>query len=429
MLAGEVPVHRYEAITDMCPPSLCEAQRAEPLDRALHDAAVVYGHRVLPAGLREDLPSIDQAWGGFDGPTEGTDGTDADARAVFETGRLARWAQKSEIERSPANQADRLVDQIEAVDGEPALHFVHVVLPHAPWVISPWGPALMADPPGRIDDPDDPAYEWSSRLSYQRHALQVGAADVALGKALDHLEALASWEDTTLVVIADHGTSILPPDFGREPTPRNVQELYRVPLFLKAPGQTRGAIVDDPAQAIDLVPTLADLLDADLDWDFDGHSLLDGSRATEEPLVGEDLEPLFDLVRRHDEQVAADGDWASLAAVGAHARSVGERLSTFALGPPSDLAWQPDFEDDFASLPTDDGRAPQVLTGTVTAPDGRPPELVVSVNGTIGGVLGGYVDAGGGTWRFATVLGPFLRDGANEIRAFELVGGELRPLD
>jgi hypothetical protein len=321
------------------------------------------------------------------------------------------------------------VEQVDLVDREPGLHFAHVVLPHAPWVLSPWGPALMADPPGRVEDPADPAYDWSNRVYYQRHVLQVGAADIALGQVLDHLEASPAWVDTTLVVVADHGTSTLPPDFGREPTGRNTQELYRIPLFVKAAGQTDGAVVDESAQAIDVLPTIADLLDVDVEWDFDGHSLLDGSPASEQPLVGEELEPMFEVIRRHAEQVAADGDWVSLAAVGEHAGLVGHPLTDYELGPASGLSWQPDFEDQFDSLPTADGRAPQVLRGTVSNPgSGRPPELAVSVNGTIAGVVGGYTDAGGGSWRFVAVLGPFLVEGANDIQAYEVDGRVLRPL-
>ena len=72
---------------------------------------------------------------------------------------------------------------------------------------------------------------------------------------------------------------------------------------------------------------------------------------------------------------------------------------------------------------------PSALVLHSTTPDGaRPPEIVVAVNGTVGGTIGGFVPAEGG-WRFASVLGPFLRTGSNDIQAFEVVGAVLRPLD
>jgi hypothetical protein len=425
MFAGSVPVQRYEAITDLCPPDLCQRRDPQALRQALVDASVVFGHRVLPQSLRDDLPAIDEAWGGFGGGVGGAPQGVGAARV--EGGAHDRWHARGDEERSPAGQAATLEARGALVGSDPALHFVHVVLPHVPWELSPWGPALLEGEPERVKDPRHPSYDWSSRLVYQRHVLQVGAADVALGHVLDQLESTGEWEDTTLVVVADHGMGTLPPDFGRGLTDNNLQEVYRIPMFIKAPGQLQGELVDDPAQAIDVLPTIADLLDVELEWDFDGHSLVDGSAATVEPVVGEDIEPLFDLVRRHVEQVPAGDDWVALAAVGEHADLVGRRLTDMEVGRPSDLSWLADREEAFASLPTKDGRSPYVLRGVVTTPDGaRPPELVVAVNGTIAGTLGGWT--GGGPWRVATVVGPFFRAGANEVRAYEVDGEVLRPL-
>lgn len=436
MVAGAIPVQRYEAITDMCPPSLCATREGQPVNQALHDAMVVLGHRVLPPGLRAHLPAIDNSWGGFGEVTAGGESaspgnakpSDAASTAVFKDGRLARWFSRSEDERSAPNQVAILEEQAALIDTTPALHLVHVVLPHAPWVLTPWGTKAMETPP-TISDPADPAYDWFGRLAYQRHALQVGAADVALGTVLDRLEAIGAWEDATVVVVADHGTSTLAPDFGRNTiTEKNIQEVLRVPMFIKAAGQTAPAVVDEPALSIDLLPTLADLLHVSSSWHFDGHSLVAGGAPTRDVLVGESIDPLFDLAARHADQFPYGEDWAALAAVGEHGGLVGRTLAEMDIGEPSAMTWQPDHEDQFGSLPTADGGAPQLLTGSVTTPDGaRPPEIVVAVNGTVGGTIGGFVPAEGG-WRFASVLGPFLRTGSNDIQAFEVVGAVLRPL-
>jgi hypothetical protein len=443
---SSIPVERYEPITDMCPRSQCEARVMGELDQMLYDASVVYGHRVFPRRLRNELPAIDQAWGGFG--EVGGDGSgapaatgdlekcreDAEARGE-DAGRLCKWFSRSVDERSPAAQVAALESLGADIGTEPTLHFAHVVLPHAAWTIDPWGHRLMgAVAPAPDDeknpaDPSDPSYEWLARLQYQRHSLQVGAADAALGSVLDDIEASGAWDDTTLVVMADHGTSVLPPTFGRDTVNEDtVEEIHRVPLFIKAPGVAEGEVVDDPALAIDMVPTLADVLDVDLDWEFDGHSLLDGSEPTVEPLVSKDVQALFDLVERHHAQIPNGDDWVGLAKVGEHADLVGTPLEDHDVGAPSDLRWSADGEDQFDSLPTDAGEAPQVLNGSVAAPgDERPPELVVSVNGTIAGVIGGYYRSGS-AWRFSTVLGPYLRDGANEIVAYEVDGDVLRPL-
>ena len=444
LFSGTMPVERYEPITDLCPPDLCEARIKGSLDQVIHDASVVYGHRVLPRRLRAHLPAIDQAWGDFGGDTAGATEAalepaassieecqrDAEARGE-DAGRLCRWFNRPDAERSPRAQSAALMAVGSDITSTPTLHFAHVVLPHAAWTLDPWGHSLMGAVPDPPTDPSDPAYDWLARLQYQRHSLQVGAADVALGSVLDDIEASGAWDDTTIVVMADHGTSTLPPVFGRnEVIPENQEEIYRVPLFIKAPGQTEGEVLDDPAQTIDMLPTLVDVLDVDTDWHFDGHSLLDGSEATNGPVVSEDVQALFDLVARHHAQVPEGEDWTGLAAVGEHADLVGTKLADQETGAASDLQWSPEGEEEFDSLPTADGRAPQTLTGRVVTPDGeRPPELVVSVNGTIAGAIGGYYRSGG-SWRFGTVLGPFLRDGANEIVAYEVgADGVLHPLE
>ncbi|MET0901795.1 MAG: sulfatase-like hydrolase/transferase, partial [Acidimicrobiales bacterium] len=277
LMSTVVPVHRLEPITDLCPRNACERRDGQPLTQALEDSAVVYGHRILPAALREDLPSIDETWGSFGGSV--------DAR-VDPADPLRRWHETSDADRAAASQNDLLIESGTAIDATPALHFLHVVTPHVPWDSTPWGSELLGPMPPWRDDPDNPDSRWSALVRYQRHSLQTGAADVALGEVLDHLEMNDLWDDTTLLVVADHGTGTVWPDVRREQTPTNADEVLRVPMFLKAAGQQHGEVVDDVAMTVDALPTLLDALDVEVDWDIDGHSLLDGSDATTSPLVG-----------------------------------------------------------------------------------------------------------------------------------------------
>ncbi len=419
LLGRDVPVDRYELVTDMCPSEICEPKPRESLGQALRDASVVYGHRALPARLRTGLPDIDHSWGGF-----GNELGDAAASEPAETppdisaaDPFARWHSTSAAQRHAPAQAAVLGERAEAIGPGPGLHFIHVALPHFPWILTPWGTRLM-ESPRRVTERSDPAYDWSARQQYQLQSMQSGAADVAIGRLVRHLKENGTWKDATVVVMSDHGMGLTAPDFGRTPTPSNTQELYRIPLFVKAPGQTTGTPSDAPAQSIDVLPSLVDLLHITTDWDFDGHSLFDHSRATVEPLVGRSFAPALEVVARHLEDVPGTS-WTGLAAVGEHADLVGRPLDELRIGPVSDLTWRPDHQADFASLPTAAGAAPQLLTGVVQGSAGRPPELVVAVNGTIAGTLGGY-EGRGDAWRFTAFLGPFLRTGANDIRAFEV---------
>ena len=74
LLGQQAPVFRYESLTDLCAPTICESrQRSQPLSQALHDASIVYGHRLLPGALRDRLTPIDNSWGDFGGEDVGGD--------------------------------------------------------------------------------------------------------------------------------------------------------------------------------------------------------------------------------------------------------------------------------------------------------------------------------------------------------------------
>jgi len=419
LMATAMPVRRYEAVTDLCPRSACERRSGQPLRQALEDSLVVFGHRFLPRAVREGLPPIDDAWGSFGASVGGVDAADA---AFAEEDPLGRWHGAGGSERSPITQARRLVEQAAAIDGTPALHFVHAVLPHAPWFATPWGTRLMPPMPRWEDDEGQsgPLAAWSSLVRYQRHSLQTGAADAALGDLIDHLQRAGTWDRTTLLVTADHGTSTIPPDVMREPTAANRDEVYRVPFFLKAAAQRGAAVDDDVAMTIDVLPTLMDLLGIESDWRMDGHSLLDGSVATTRPLVGASTDDLFRVVRRHAADFPHGWDWTALAAVGDHGDLVGRRLSDLEIGAPSTLRWTSDHRSAFTAVPDETGEVPQLLTGTIHgATDDEPPALAIVVNGTVAGVTGGYARASDG-WTFSSMLGPFLLSGANQVDVYEV---------
>ncbi len=162
-------------------------------------------------------------------------------------------------------------------------------------------------------------------------------------------------------------------------------------MFIKAPGQTEGEIRDDPAQTIDVMPSIADLLDARTDWEFDGHSLYDGSAAHTDPKVSEDVEAIFDVAERRAQWFPNGDDWIGLAAVGDNGDLVGTEVDDHERGEPSSYRVRLDRPDVLERLPWSDGRMPYVLAGTISSDGGdEPPELLVAVNGRLAGVAGGY---------------------------------------
>ncbi len=430
LLGHSVPVHRYESVTDLCPPTVCEPPPRQPLSQAIEDASVVYGHRVLPEALRDDLPAIDNSWGAYGAEDDAADDDDlvrqeagaaADAsgdKSLIEKA-YAKWQGLDADERSPLGQAGVLRDMTAAIDGSPALHFVHVALPHRPWVLSRTGVGTSFSPE-LITDPDAPGYDFAARMEYQLHSMQVGAADTLVGELVDHLRATPTWADTLLIVTSDHGTNLSAPDIGRmKVTDANREEVYRVPLFIKVPGQVEGEIRDDSVQNLDVLPSVVDVLGAEVDWEFDGHSLYDGSAAHTEPKVSTDVDAVIAIAERRREDFPYGDDWMALATVGDNGDLVGTDVADLEIGDPSERRATLDQAELFDSLPTDDGELPFVLAGTVTGGSSEPPELVAAVNGTIAGVVGGYRPSGGG-WAFTGYVADLYVTGRNDVVLYEV---------
>ena len=427
LLGTQVPVRRYEAVTDLCPPDICAPPPRQPLRQALEDASVVYGHRILPAELRDGLPPIDRAWGAYgadDADADGDDDGDGDGdggAADLTRQQYSKWRQLGDEEKSVRGQAGVLAESIAAITGEPSLHVIHVSLPHRPWRLAPSGRTL-ASAPRAASDPKAQATEFSARLAYQLHSMQVGAVDVAIGALVDQLRAQPTWADTLLVVTSDHGYSLTPPDLGRDVTDANADEVYRVPIFIKAPGQVEGDVVDETAQTIDVLPSVIDLLDAEVNWELDGHSLYDGSRPHTGPRVDPDVDAALAIAAGHAEQFPYGDDWLGLAAVGVNGDLVGRAVGELTIGSASEYQVTVDDAEQFARLPTAGGSLPLVLTGTVAGragADAPSAELVVAVNGTVAGVVGDYRRAGQG-WTFTGYVADLYRDGANEVDVYEV---------
>ncbi len=121
------------------------------------------------------------------------------------------------------------------------------------------------------------ADEWATVQALQRHLLQLGFADLLLGRILDHLEANGLFDRSLVVIVADHGMSFWPGEASRLVSDPTAAEILRVPLMVKLPGQVEGRIDDRWVETVDVLPTIADALGTDLPWPVDGRSMLPSS--------------------------------------------------------------------------------------------------------------------------------------------------------
>lgn len=429
-------VNRFETVTDMCPSDVCEPPSARPFRGMLDDALLAYKHRVLPPELRDGLASVESGWGDFaetlDAPVASEDGSSTSRTTTTRGDPMAKIHELTENERAPSSQAAALLRQVSLIDDEPTINFVHVILPHHPYVLTPWGsgempttwmPDRAASDDTRLPDPDDPAYDFSSRQVYPLQAMQLGALDRLIGDAITGLEQRGAWDEALVVITSDHGTDVTPPGIGKLGDGMDTDEVLRVPLFIKAPGQVDGEIRDNPASTVDVLPSIVDLLDIETDWEFEGHSLFDGSHPTIDRRLTSDVEAAMEVAARHGARYPRGEDWIDLAAVGEGEDLVGRKVAQLTIGDQSPLRWRLEHEELLSDVSVTEGPVPYLLRGVVvTDADRRPPELVVEINGTVAGTIGGYRRVGDG-WAFTGHMAPFFRDGDNDVTAHEVDRG------
>jgi hypothetical protein len=419
------PVNAYEVLTDLCPADVCARPPGQSLRQALDDASVVYRHRVLPESLRSGLPDIDGSWGNFghgivgEAPAAETTVPTNAAGEPDMGARLRSIARTSDGGRD--GQARALVRQIDLIGAAPSINVIHVALPHHPYVLTPWGMNSDGYRAAWVPTkPSDPGYGFITREVRAHQALQIGAVDALVGHLVERLKSSGAWEPATLVVTSDHGVDLTPPGgLTRKPSRDNTDELFRVPLFIKAPGQTAGQVRDDPASTADVLPSIVDLLGIETQWRFDGHSLFDGSEPKFRRRVTSDVEAAFEVAARQAALFPRGDGWDDLAAVGAAEDLVGRPASEFRLGAPSDMTVTLDRRDLLADLSVDSGLVPYTLRGVLRGSEITPPELAVALNGTFAGTIGGY-RPDGDAWKFSGLMANYFVDGPNEVVAYQV---------
>ena len=150
------------------------------------------GTACCPPALREDLPADRRRLGqlrrhggrGAAAPAVGRGAVDPQPTTRSRAGTARTTPSARRDPGRPPRRARRW-----PIDADPALHFIHVVTPARAVVRHAVGHHADAARcrTWRTTRPTRDS-EWSSLIRYQRHSLQTGAADVALGEVLDHLE-------------------------------------------------------------------------------------------------------------------------------------------------------------------------------------------------------------------------------------------------
>ena len=266
LLAPSHDIFALEAVTSLCPQDLNFWYGQRPsfvrsFSLLISDLSLVWLHLTLPAAWANNLPPVADTWSCFNcggSPSTGPTPTDQ---------QLAR-AQPHRQNAERVTNFRRFVDSIGPPGDRPALYFMHTLLPHGAWEYLPSGRRYpRAKFRGRINGTwtTDP---WMVRYHWKRHLLQVQFVDRLVGELTAKLESLGLFDQSLIVIAADHGVSFRPGRPHRTPDPADpsgdqVLDLVAVPLIIKKPYQDQPEINDAPISLVDLTPHMLELAGAD----------------------------------------------------------------------------------------------------------------------------------------------------------------------
>ena len=412
----------YETITQLCPPTLCEqavggAERTG-LRGVLWESAKVYRDIVSPYDTAIDPGSLVSQTATQDAAQ---DSKPLDPKFRFNQLRL--------------NQPSRFTDFLKGIKrtDTPTLHFLHILLPHAPWRYLPSGVEYNYKTFGRGFSSDKTPAQIRE-LAHERMLLQLAYTDHLIGQVVERLKAQGLWDKALVTLTADHGNGWTPGEKPRSLMVKNTPDLMWVPLFVKAPRQDRGRVDDRNFEQVDLLPTLADMLGVRVPWKMDGLSQ-NGPPARQRgekwwfDIPGHrevrDGPPNLSIVLQGetDSLVRASEGVKGLYRFGAFADLVYRDPAT--VGPIGGTPAGAEMDDwkRYRRIDPRSGEVPALVSGKLTSP--LPPAgstVLVAVNGRIGGESKLFADRpGDSAGKFAVIVPDFLfkaGDGRRQLQVY-----------
>ena len=262
-LGSRYTMEVVEPITQLCPEAICpreSAPRAVTQLSMLSDLSIVYPRIFLPPAMAAALPPLTDNWRDF--------AQNQDWRR--------RWVRQRDRDRRLPPQ--EFIERISADDPASTLYFMHVLLPHEPYM-------YMRDGAQFTDETVLPGLRegrwtgdaWLTTQAYQQHLLQLQFVDTILGRLVARLKEQGLYDRALLIVTSDHGVAFTPRRPFKAIMDSTVPSIVPVPLFIKRPFSRGGEISDRNVQSIDVLPTIADILGISLPWTPAGVSALGGT--------------------------------------------------------------------------------------------------------------------------------------------------------
>ena len=270
LLASSHNIYAAEPITGLCPRevNLLSTTR-EPIRERLSllssDLALIWLSITLPAPWSEQLPVVTQTWSSFgrDGPgtpvTPPADQPFPRAPSIPpRTDRAAAFRHFVSSIKAPGPGSER-----------PRFHFLHSLLPHAPWEYLPsgrrysyWNDYFGLDRDVWSESP------WPALHHYKRYLLQVEFLDQLIGELTAQLRASNLFEQSVVAITADHGVAFRPGRTRRFLLPADLEggqplDIAHIPLLIKAPFQQQPEIDEATFSLVGLARRVLELAGAD----------------------------------------------------------------------------------------------------------------------------------------------------------------------
>jgi hypothetical protein len=425
-----------ESQTHLCPASVCKRKNGDTaarLSSLYSDVRTVYLHLVAPPALEQRLPAIDESWGNFGSGSAAA----VPAAPTTNAKRERPKVDLSKIYLSRLPDFRRFLASFRPPgNGRPTLYFLHVLLPHTPWLFFPDGrvrAVTKRNAPGRYGE-----YWFNGELAvqaWQRHLLQLGFTDRLLGRFMTRLQRTGLWDRSLVIVTADHGISFRGGDLRRRPTKTNLAELAFTPLFVKLPGQTKGRIVDHHVTTPDILPTIADVLGVRIPWKTGGRSALRNGAESKVVKVFKVSAPYRVALAQRQRSLArqlglfGSGTWGpELAGTGPYRGLVGAAVKTLRVSPGSGSATVDALGSKLVrAFPRGSPSVPSPLAGTLSGVPLRA-HVALALNGRIQAVSVDYRNPQGGPVRFSELAGETaFRPGRNSVQLFVVTGPASAP--
>ena len=406
------------------------------LSSLLSDLKIMYLHLLLPVDLAASLPPVTESWKDF---------------APSPEPEPRRWTDFHADWADRAKKFHHFIESIHASE-RPGLHFLHSMLPHASWKYLPDGRLYtLYESPGvaGVVGPNHDGVDvnqwkedpWPVLQGYQRHLLQVSYVDKLVGDLVAHLKEQELYDRSLLVLTADHGTAFRAGDSRRLVTSTNYPAIVSIPLIIKEPFQREGQSSDRNVETIDILPTILDVLGAEVSWPLDGVSALGTLPARVEKTTFSDKGQRFTFepgLPRRDEflqsqvELFGSGGWAELFEMGPYSVLAGKNLADLPIrrARPTDPSVELEGKNFFENVDLSSSFLLCLVRGRIqpSAETGSPFPLAVAVNGIIQATTRTSAAVEDNRLFTALVDPSAFRNGANRVEVLLIEGSEDQPV-